>query len=42
MQTLTDSGYIPEELFRQQGSTAEDTKFDKLLWLTFLDRPDVQ
>jgi hypothetical protein len=31
MQTLTDSGYIPEELFRQKGSTAKDTKFDKTL-----------
>jgi hypothetical protein len=31
MQTLTDSGYIPEELFSQKGSTAEDTKFDKTL-----------
>ncbi len=31
MQTLTDSGYIPEELFSQQGSTAEDAKFNKTL-----------
>jgi hypothetical protein len=31
MQTLTDSGYIPEELFSQKGSTAEDAKFDKTL-----------
>jgi hypothetical protein len=31
MQTLTNSGYIPEELFSQKGSTAEDTKFDKTL-----------
>jgi hypothetical protein len=31
MQTLTDSSYIPEELFSQKGSTAEDTKFDKTL-----------
>ncbi len=31
MQTLTDSGYIPEELFSQKGSTAEDTKFNKML-----------
>ena len=31
MQTLTDSGYIPEELFSQKGSTAKDTKFDKTL-----------
>ncbi len=29
MQMLTDSGYIPEELFDQKGSTAEDAKFDK-------------
>jgi hypothetical protein len=26
MQTLMESGYIPEELFSQKGSTAEDTK----------------
>ncbi len=31
MQTLTDSGYIPEELFSQKGSTAGDAKFDKTL-----------
>ncbi len=31
MQMLTDSGYIPEELFCQKGSTAEDAKFDKTL-----------
>ncbi len=31
MQTLTDSGYIPEELFNQKGSTAEDAKFNKTL-----------
>jgi hypothetical protein len=31
MQTLTDSGYITEELFSQQGSTAEDAKFNKTL-----------
>ena len=31
MQTLTDSGYIPEELFSQKRSTAEDAKFDKTL-----------
>jgi hypothetical protein len=31
MQTLTASGYIPEELFSQKGSTAEDTKFNKTL-----------
>jgi hypothetical protein len=31
MQTLTASGYIPEELFSQKGSTAEDAKFNKTL-----------
>ncbi len=31
MNTLTESGYIPEELFSQKGSTAEDAKFDKTL-----------
>jgi hypothetical protein len=31
MQTLTDCRYIPEELFSQKGSTAEDAKFDKTL-----------
>jgi hypothetical protein len=31
MQNLTDSGYIPKELFSQKGSTAEDVKFDKTL-----------
>jgi hypothetical protein len=31
MQTLTDSGYIPEDFFSQKGSTAEDAKFDKTL-----------
>jgi len=31
MQMLTDSGYIPEELFSQKGSTAEDAKFDKTI-----------
>jgi hypothetical protein len=31
MQNLTDSGYIPKELFSQKGSTAEDAKFDKTL-----------
>jgi len=31
MQTLTQSGYVPEELFSQKGSTAEDAKFDKTL-----------
>ena len=31
MQTFTESGYTPEELFSQKGSTAEDAKFDKTL-----------
>jgi hypothetical protein len=31
MQTLTESRYIPKELFSQKGSTAEDAKFDKTL-----------
>ncbi len=31
MKTLTESGYIPEELFSQKSSTAEDAKFDKTL-----------
>ncbi len=31
MQALTNSGYIPEELFSQKGSTAEDAKFNKTL-----------
>jgi hypothetical protein len=31
MQALTASGYIPEELFSQKGSTAEDAKFHKTL-----------
>ncbi len=31
MQTLTDSRYIPEDLFSQKGSTVEDAKFDKML-----------
>jgi hypothetical protein len=31
MQKLTDSGYIPEELFSLKGSTAKDAKFDKTL-----------
>jgi hypothetical protein len=35
MQTLTDSGYIPEELFSQKGSTAEDAKFNKTLMADF-------
>jgi hypothetical protein len=31
MQMFTDSGYIPEELFSQKGSTAKDAKFNKTL-----------
>ncbi len=31
MQTLMKSGYIPEELFSQKGSTAKDAKFNKTL-----------
>jgi len=31
MQALTNSGYIPEELFSQKGNTVEDAKFDKTL-----------
>ncbi len=31
MQALTNSGYIPEELFSQKVNTAEDAKFDKTL-----------
>jgi hypothetical protein len=31
MQTLTDSGYIPEELFSHKRSTAGDSKFNKTL-----------
>jgi hypothetical protein len=31
MQMLTNSGYIPEELFSQKGSMAKDAKFDKTL-----------
>jgi hypothetical protein len=31
MQTLTDSGYIPEELFSQKGSKTKDAKFEKTL-----------
>jgi len=38
MQTLTDSGYIPEELFSQKGSTAEDAKFDKTLMGVYLGK----
>jgi len=31
MNSLTENGFIPEELFSQKGSTAEDAKFDKTL-----------
>ena len=31
MNKLTEGGLIPEELFSQKGSTAEDAKFDKTL-----------
>jgi hypothetical protein len=31
IQTLTDNGYIPEELFSQKGSKAKDAKFSKML-----------
>jgi hypothetical protein len=31
MPKLSNSGYIPEELFSQKGSTAEDAKFNKTL-----------
>jgi hypothetical protein len=31
MQKLSESGYIPKELFSQKGSTADDAKFDKTL-----------
>jgi hypothetical protein len=31
MTSLTENGFIPEELFSQKGSTAEDAKFDKTL-----------
>ncbi len=34
MQKLTSSGYVPEELFSQKGSTAKDAKFDKTLMVT--------
>ncbi len=37
MQALTTSGYVPEELFSQKGSTAKDAKFDKTL-MTDLSR----
>ena len=31
MDSLTANNYLPEELFRQKGCTAEDAKFDKTL-----------
>ena len=31
MNSITENGYLPEELFSQKGSTAEDAKFDKTL-----------
>ena len=31
MNSLSENGFIPEELFSQKGSTAEDAKFDKTL-----------
>ena len=36
MQALTASGFIPEELFSQKGSTAKDAKFDKTLMANLL------
>jgi hypothetical protein len=36
MQALTASGYVPEELFSQKGSTVKDTKFDKTLMADLL------
>ena len=36
MQALTASGYVPEELFSEKGSTAEDAKFDKTLMADLL------
>ncbi len=36
MQALTTSGYVPEELFSQKGSTAKDAKFDKTLMANLL------
>jgi hypothetical protein len=36
MQTLTASGYIPEELFSQKGSMAKDAKFNKTLMADLL------
>ena len=31
MKTITESKYIPKEIFSQKGSTAEDAKFNKAL-----------
>ncbi len=31
LQALTTSGYVPEELFSQKGSTTKETKFNKTL-----------
>ncbi len=42
MLTLTDSGYIPEELFSQKGSMVEDAKFDKTLMATFCAKLIIQ
>ncbi len=36
MQALTTSGYVPEELFSQKDSTAEDAKFDETLMADLL------
>ncbi len=36
MQALTTSGYVPEELFSQEGSTAVEAKFDKTLMADLL------
>jgi hypothetical protein len=36
MQALTASGYVPEELFSQKGSTDKDAKFDKTLMADLL------
>jgi hypothetical protein len=44
MQTLANSGYIPEELFSQKGSMAEDAtqSLTKPQWQIYLDKPDSQ
>jgi hypothetical protein len=36
MQALTASGYVPEELFSQKGSTAKDAKFGMTLMADLL------